>query len=145
MFSIFHGLGRALVLLCKAGIVHRDIKDVNAVLFRDGHVKLIDFGSAIVISGTEMKGVPYLQRPGPPEADMMQMPPGFPQDQSVSDDFRAQHAVLTTEKTDLWALAYMIAELLMKHVTMVNFLDEFRKAKHTYVFLPKQLIILSSV
>ncbi|MBA2457407.1 MAG: protein kinase [Gemmatimonadales bacterium] len=73
LFSIFHGLSRALVLLCKAGIVHRDIKAVNAVLFRDGHVKFIDFGSAIVISGTEEKGVPYAHRPGPPEADMMRM------------------------------------------------------------------------
>lgn len=48
--SIFVQVARAIHHLhVKAKVVHRDIKDENVVLDGDGHVKLIDFGSAAYI------------------------------------------------------------------------------------------------
>lgn len=48
--SIFVQVARAIHHLhVKAKVVHRDIKDENVVLDGEGHVKLIDFGSAAYI------------------------------------------------------------------------------------------------
>lgn len=48
--SIFVQVARAIHHLhIKAKVVHRDIKDENVVLDGEGHVKLIDFGSAAYI------------------------------------------------------------------------------------------------
>lgn len=48
--SIFVQVARAIHHLhIKAKVVHRDVKDENVVLDGDGHIKLIDFGSAAYV------------------------------------------------------------------------------------------------
>ncbi len=121
LFSIFHGLGRALVFLCKAGVVHRDVKGDNVLLFRDGHPKLIDFASATIIWGAKTSTGTYAHWPGPPEASVDQSEDGY------DNYFLVEEAVLTTDRTDLWALAYMIAHMLLYDGCKRNNLDVFRK------------------
>ena len=50
-YQIMSGLG----YLHRHSIVHRDIKTANALLNRDGVVKLADFGGATTLSGVHTK------------------------------------------------------------------------------------------
>ena len=43
---IFHELAKAVQYIHNEGVIHRDIKLENAMLLKDGHLKLMDFGIA---------------------------------------------------------------------------------------------------
>ncbi len=100
------------MLLYEAGVVHCDIKAGNVVLFADGNVKLIDFSVSerIPTGADHVKGV-YCTPVPPPEAD------------------DAETGVLSAGRTDLWALAFTIASILVCSVCRNNE-PEFRECSH---------------
>jgi len=88
--QIAQGLGKAH----ERGIVHRDVKPANVIITRDGIVKIIDFGLAMLTEATRMT------RPGTAMGTPAYMSP----EQARGDEIDA--------RTDLWSLGVVLYEML---------------------------------
>jgi eukaryotic-like serine/threonine-protein kinase len=53
--SIAIALARGLAAAHARSVLHRDVKPANAIITEDGHAKLLDFGLATIVDGTQIE------------------------------------------------------------------------------------------
>jgi len=94
-FDIFHQIVLGVSEAHRHNVIHRDIKPSNIILTRQGTIKVVDFGLALVVSDTE--ATHSLGIPGTP----LYMAPE--QIQRAPADRRS----------DIWALGIVLAEMLL--------------------------------
>ena len=63
-FEILSPIMDSLTKIHATGIIHRDISPANIVIRKDGNVKLLDFGAARNVEGTDEKSLSILLKPG---------------------------------------------------------------------------------
>lgn len=62
--GVMDGVSRALDVMHKAGVLHRDVSSNNIMLCAGGEIKLIDFGAARSVTADEDDGLTVVLKPG---------------------------------------------------------------------------------
>jgi predicted esterase len=97
--SVLLQLATGLSAAHRAGIVHRDLKPANVMLTHDGHVKILDFGLAKMLSDSEQTAL-RLTGPNTTIGTVAYMAP------------EQAHSAEVDARADIWALGVMGFEML---------------------------------
>jgi len=104
--SISHYASRALTYAHRQGVIHRDLKPANIMLTREGILKIVDFGTALWLSGRDRES----------ERGQIEGTPCYMSPEQIRGDTLDQ-------RTDIYSLALILYECLAGHPAFAHNAD----------------------